>query len=81
MSIFKRMKDMTKASLNDMLDKIEDPVVRLNQYLRDMENEIHEALEIGGKVISLGKRILRTETAAITSVSMCMLHAEMNLSE
>ena len=45
------------------------------------ENEIHEALEIGGKVISLGKRILRTETAAITSVSMCMLHAEMNLSE
>ena len=45
------------------------------------ENEIHEALEIGGKVISLGKRILRTETAAITSVSMCMLYAEMNLSE
>ena len=45
------------------------------------ENEIYEALEIGGKVISLGKRILRTETAAITSVSMCMLHAEMNLSE
>lgn len=45
------------------------------------EKEIQEALEIDGKVISLGKRILRTETAAITSVSMCMLHAEMNLSE
>lgn len=45
------------------------------------EKEINEALEMGGKVISLGKRILRTETAAITSVSMCMLHAEMNLSE
>ncbi len=36
-----------------------------------------EALkEIGGHIISLGKRILRTETAAITSVSMCMLHIE-----
>lgn len=43
MSIFKRLKDMTKASLNDMLDKIEDPVVMLNQYLRDMEVEIHQA--------------------------------------
>lgn len=45
------------------------------------EKEIEQAFEIGGKVISLGKRILRTETAAITSVGMCMLHAEMNLGE
>jgi 16S rRNA (uracil1498-N3)-methyltransferase len=45
------------------------------------EKEIEQAFEIGGKVISLGKRILRTETAAITSVSMCMLYAEMNLGE
>lgn len=45
------------------------------------EKEVEQAFEIGGKVISLGKRILRTETAAITSVSMCMLHAEMYLSD
>ena len=45
------------------------------------EKEIENALEMGGKVISLGKRILRTETAAITSVSMCMLHAEMYLGD
>lgn len=45
------------------------------------ENEIAKAMEMGGKVVSLGKRILRTETAAITSVSMCMLHAEMYLGE
>lgn len=43
MGIFKRMKDMTKASVNEMLDKMEDPVVMLNQYLRDMESEIHQA--------------------------------------
>lgn len=43
MSIFKRLKDMTKASLHEMLDKMEDPVVMLNQYLRDMEAEIHQA--------------------------------------
>ncbi|XEC95593.1 PspA/IM30 family protein [Paenibacillus tarimensis] len=43
MGIFKRMKDMTKASLHEMLDKMEDPVVMLNQYLRDMEAEIQQA--------------------------------------
>lgn len=40
--------------------------------------EIELAKENGGKIISLGKRILRTETAAITAVSMCMLNIEMN---
>ena len=42
------------------------------------ETEIELAMNSGGKIVSLGKRILRTETAAITSVSMCMLHIEMN---
>lgn len=43
MGVFKRLKDMTKASVNDLLDKVEDPIVMLNQYLRDMEAEIHQA--------------------------------------
>ena len=40
-------------------------------------SEIEKALEAGAKVISLGKRILRTETAAVTAVSLCMLQIEM----
>ncbi len=40
------------------------------------EDEIEKALKVGGKTISLGKRILRTETAAITTVSALMLYAE-----
>lgn len=43
------------------------------------EKEIESAKNKGGKIISLGKRILRTETAAITAVGMCMLYAEINL--
>lgn len=43
------------------------------------EKEIEDALNVGGKVISLGKRILRTETAAITAVGACMLYAETEL--
>ncbi len=43
------------------------------------EYEIEKAVFVGGKTVSLGKRILRTETAAITSVAMCMLYIEMNV--
>ena len=41
--------------------------------------EIELALGSGGKIISLGQRILRCETAAITAISMCMLYSEMEL--
>ena len=40
------------------------------------QKEITNAKEIGADIISLGKRILRTETAAITAVAMCMLYCE-----
>lgn len=43
MGVFQRIKDMTKASINDMLDKVEDPIKMLNQYIRDMEEEIAQA--------------------------------------
>lgn len=45
------------------------------------ETEVAEIEKIGGKTISLGKRILRTETAAITAISMLMLHCEMNIED
>ena len=43
------------------------------------EKEVLLAQEKGARSISLGRRILRTETAAITSIAMCMLHMETNL--
>lgn len=41
--------------------------------------EIERAKEIGAVVVSLGKRILRAETAAIAAVGMGMIYAELNL--
>ena len=41
------------------------------------KKEIEKVTAADAKVISLGRRILRTETAAITAVSMCMLNIEM----
>ncbi|WNQ12486.1 PspA/IM30 family protein [Paenibacillus aurantius] len=43
MGVFSRIKDMTRASVNEVLDKVEDPIIMLNQYLRDMEEEIAQA--------------------------------------
>lgn len=43
--------------------------------------EVVRAQENGALSVSLGKRILRTETAAVTAVGMCMLHTEMNVGE
>ena len=42
------------------------------------EKEIEQAKEKGALIVSLGKRILRAETAAITALSMIMLYAECN---
>ena len=43
------------------------------------DKEVDEAIAVGGKTVSLGSRILRTETAAMISVGMVMLHVEMNV--
>ena len=43
------------------------------------DKEIEQAREAEALIVSLGSRILRAETAAITAVGMGMLHVEMNL--
>lgn len=43
------------------------------------DKEVENANSVGGKTVSLGSRILRTETAAMTAVGMVMLHVEMNV--
>jgi phage shock protein A len=56
MSIFKRFRDMTMASINDLLDKAEDPVKMLAQFLRDMEADIAEAEIAVAKQIAVEKK-------------------------
>lgn len=56
MGIFKRLRDLTMASINDLLDKAEDPVKMLNQFLRDMEEDIREAEIAVAKQIAIEKK-------------------------
>lgn len=59
MGVFQRIKDMTKASIHDMLDRVEDPIVMLNQYLRDMEEEIAQAEVTVAKQLAHERRMLQ----------------------
>ncbi|OBR63241.1 hypothetical protein A7K91_25155 [Paenibacillus oryzae] len=40
MGILQRVFSMTKAAANEVLDKFENPVMMLNQYLRELDEEI-----------------------------------------
>lgn len=56
MGLFKRLRDITMATINDLLDKAEDPVKMLEQYLRDMEADITDAEAAVAKQIAIEKR-------------------------
>ncbi|PZD95432.1 hypothetical protein DNH61_12925 [Paenibacillus sambharensis] len=43
MSILQRLVDVTKAAAHEALNKLEDPVMMLNHYSRQMEEELEEA--------------------------------------
>ena len=43
------------------------------------KEEIENATAAGGEIVSLGKRILRTETASIAALAICMFNIESNL--
>ncbi|WP_334077486.1 PspA/IM30 family protein [Paenibacillus sanfengchensis] len=43
MSLFNRIANITKASLHEVLNKLEDPVLMTGQYLRNLEEDLHIA--------------------------------------
>ncbi|ASS74871.1 phage shock protein A [Tumebacillus algifaecis] len=57
MALFKRLRDLTLANINSLLDKAEDPVKMLDQYLRDMEEDIQDAESAVAKQIALEKKL------------------------
>ena len=67
MGLFKRIGDNIRANLNAALDKAEDPVKMLEQYLRDMEDDIADAEMATAKQIAVVKRL---ETLYLEAQSM-----------
>ncbi|WP_449355616.1 PspA/IM30 family protein [Virgibacillus natechei] len=56
---FRRMKTVVGSELNAILDKAEDPVKMLDQFMRDMEEDIQEAEGAVAKQIANEKMLKR----------------------
>lgn len=57
MGIIDRISQLTRANVNDMLDRAEDPEKMLNQILRDMETNIRQAREQVASMIAQEKEL------------------------
>lgn len=62
--VFKRIRDITLATVHDGLDAMESPVSMLNQYLRDLEEEIEKAQEAVVKQIMIEKKFNENQNDA-----------------
>ncbi|SFJ11958.1 phage shock protein A (PspA) family protein [Halobacillus dabanensis] len=73
---FKRVKTVVGSELNSMLDKAEDPVKMLDQFMRDMENDIREAESAVAKQIANEKMLKRKYDDSQALVDKRMQQAE-----
>ncbi|MDC3415763.1 PspA/IM30 family protein [Aquibacillus salsiterrae] len=58
-NMFKRVKTIVSSELNTMLDKAEDPVKLLDQFMRDMESDIRDVEASVAKQIANEKMLKR----------------------
>ena len=56
MGIFKRIKTIAKADINGLLDGFEDPIAMLNEYSREMEQEITKGQKALARQIFVEKK-------------------------
>lgn len=73
---FKRMKTVVSSELNAMLDKAEDPVKMLDQFLRDMGEDIRDAEAAIAKQIANEKMLKRKANDAQAMVEKRQEQAE-----
>ncbi len=73
---FKRVKTVVGSELNSMLDKAEDPVKMLDQFMRDMESDIREVESAVAKQIANEKMLKRKSDDAQALVEKRQAQAE-----
>ncbi|SFB25030.1 phage shock protein A (PspA) family protein [Lentibacillus halodurans] len=73
---FKRVSTVVSSELNAMLDKAEDPVKMLDQFMRDMESDIQEVESAVAKQIANEKMLKRKADDAQAKVEKRHKQAE-----
>ncbi len=69
--ILKRFKDIMSANINALLDKAEDPEKMIDQYLRDMEEDLQKVKDETASVMAeaaRAKRVLDEQDAEIAKM-------------
>jgi len=59
MAIFKRLADLLKANINDLIDKAEDPEKLVKQIIIDMEEQLQGAVQGLGSVMANERQMLK----------------------
>ena len=68
MAILERFADIIKANINDLLDKCEDPAKMIDQYLRDLTEDLAEVKKETAAVMAeetRTRRMLEENTAEV----------------
>jgi phage shock protein A len=81
MGILKRLRDVTVASVNDLIDSMEDPVVMLTQYMRDMEAEIGQVEVAVARQVAMEKRFRQQWEEAVSMAAKRDRQVKLALSE
>ncbi|UFJ41256.1 PspA/IM30 family protein [Brevibacillus humidisoli] len=81
MGIFKRLRDVTVASVNDVIDSMEDPVTMLNQYMRDMEAEIGRVEVAVARQVAVEKKFRQQYKEALAMAEKRDRQATLAISE
>ncbi|WP_126425338.1 PspA/IM30 family protein [Brevibacillus marinus] len=81
MGIFKRLRDVTVASVNEVIDSLEDPVTMLNQYMRDMEAEIGRVEVAVARQVAMEKKFLQQYKEALAMAEKRDRQANLAISE
>lgn len=74
--LFKRVSTVVSSELNTLLDKAEDPVKMLDQFMRDMAEDIHEVEASVAKQIANEKMLKRKADDAQAMVDKRQQQAE-----
>ncbi|MBY7143869.1 PspA/IM30 family protein [Virgibacillus sp. NKC19-3] len=75
-TFFRRIKTVVGSELNAMLDKAEDPVKMLDQFMRDMEEDIQEAESAVAQQMANEKMLKRKANDAKALVDKRQMQAE-----
>lgn len=77
MGLFKRLRDITMSTINDLLDKAEDPVKMVEQYLRDMADDIADAETAVARQIAVERKFKQQMDETADLVEKRQQQAEM----